>query len=350
MVIRNMKDPSGTPSNISLEPCTLLETVSCGVCGSRELEHLFDAGDYIYGNSGRWPYARCRGCGVVLMSPRILPSRIGAFYPQTYYTNESQGGLGDRPSFRNQLKQALLVSSFHYPRRPLPLLPRLAAWMLRPLWLKTPPIRRQIHWAPGGRVLDVGCGNGEMLDQYRAAGWTTVGVEPGPDSAALARAKGHLVVTGLLEDAGFEAASFEAITLWDALEHIPNPAQVMAEVFRLLKPGGRVYLHVPNYGSWYARHWQDRWFMFTAPLHYFHYTSATLTALLERAGLRVDQITTGLGEVGWHASARVAARPGSAWKAVLESAPALKLAKIIEALLPGGHLTAIATKPTRGGS
>jgi ubiquinone/menaquinone biosynthesis C-methylase UbiE len=211
--------------------------------------------------------------------------------------------------------------------------------------MKTPPMRRQIKWVPGGHVLDVGCGNGEMLDQYRALGWRTTGVEPGPESAELARSKGHSIITGLVEDLGLPAESFDAITLWDALEHIPNPQVVLRELYRILVPGGRIYIHVPNYGSTYARLWQDRWFMFTAPLHYFHYSAATLSTLLARTGFSEIDPSTGLGEVGWRQSLLSGVPKQALRRRLLNGRLAIKMATVIEQALPGGHLTVVAAKP-----
>jgi 2-polyprenyl-3-methyl-5-hydroxy-6-metoxy-1,4-benzoquinol methylase len=279
------------------------------------------------------------------MNPRIPPSEIGGYYPKTYYTNEGWDQNAGRPSFRNRLKKALLVTRLKYPGPAPTGLPSIAGALLGRVFMKTPPMRRQIEWVPGGHVLDVGCGNGEILDQYRALGWRTSGIEPGPESAELARSKGHSIITGFVEEAGLPAESFNAITLWDALEHIPNPEVVLREIFRLLVPGGRVYIHVPNYGSQYARLWQDRWFMFTAPLHYFHYSAATLSALLARNGFSKISTSTGLGEVGWRQSVLSGAPKNAIRRRLLNSRPAIKLGALIEQGLPGGHLTAAATKP-----
>src|SRR4051812_27866492 len=63
-----------------------LESVACGICDSSRYEFLFSSKDYIYGNSGSWPVARCLDCGVVYMNPRIPPVQIGDYYPKNYYT------------------------------------------------------------------------------------------------------------------------------------------------------------------------------------------------------------------------------------------------------------------------
>lgn len=279
------------------------------------------------------------------MNPRIPPADIGGYYPKTYYTNETNTADAAKPTFRNNLKKALLAKHLGYPKTSTSSAANVLASTLGFLFLKTPPMRRQIKWARGGQVLDIGCGNGEMLDQYRMLGWNTSGVEPGSESAEIARKKGHSVITGLVEQVGLPSESFDAVTMWDALEHIPNPTEVLREVFRILRPNGTVYIHVPNYGSCYGRHWKDRWFMFTAPLHYYHYSSTTIQELLQRNGFEAIEVSIGLGELGWRQS-MLAGRPRDTLKSrIMSSRPAIRIGNMIENILPGGHLTALARKP-----
>jgi 2-polyprenyl-3-methyl-5-hydroxy-6-metoxy-1,4-benzoquinol methylase len=281
------------------------------------------------------------------MNPRIPPSEIGLFYPTTYYTTKKNTQQQKKETFRHRLKISLLAKHFGYPNIARKGLADTLSRLIPSLLLKTPPMRRQISWVPNGRVLDVGCGNGEMLDQYRALGWRTTGVEPGANSAELARNKGHTIITGLVEETGLAPESFDAITLWDALEHVPNPGHVVRELFRILAPSGKIYIHVPNYGSFYAKWWQDKWFMFTAPLHYYHYTSETISYLLDQNGFKNIRVSTGIGEVGWRQSVISGATNHSIKRRFLQGGLGQFFGNVIEQILPGGHLTAIASKPTR---
>ena len=323
-----------------------LEMVDCGICGSKRFRPLFEACDYIYGNEGSWPVAQCEECGVVLMNPRIPPERIGAFYPATYYAKEPARVGTPSKAWRKCIKQLTLNRCYGYPAgNECGIIARLIALAAALLVSRTAALARNIQYTPNGRVLDVGCGNGFCLNIYKKLGWETFGTEISPDSANIARAAGHQISLGELRDAHYPDGFFDAITLWDALEHIANPAEVTAEAHRVCKRGGRIYVYVPDYDSRYARYFRDRWFMFTAPLHYYHYTAQTLTRLLSDARFHSVHIRRPLGDAGLLPTLSAASREHAVLHATLAGFPVASLLKLVEKWLPGGHLLALALKP-----
>jgi 2-polyprenyl-3-methyl-5-hydroxy-6-metoxy-1,4-benzoquinol methylase len=94
--------------------------------------------------------------------------------------------------------------------------------------------------------LDVGCGNGDFLELAKKAGWEPFGVEPSDGAANFARSRGLDVVCGTLESAGYAAGLFDVVTMWDVLEHLPEPRRAAEEVHRLLTAGGFLVIRVPN--------------------------------------------------------------------------------------------------------
>jgi SAM-dependent methyltransferase len=322
-----------------------LETAPCGVCGSTQFHHLFDARDYIYGNEGEWPVAQCDGCGVVFMNPRIMPAHIEAFYPRDYYASAIGIHDPDRMTWRRAAKDAAVERYFGYkiPRNDPPHY-RLIGWLMLPFTRRWTATRKYIYPVASGRVLDVGCGNGQWLAEYKRLGWEAEGIEPNLSSAAIAQQAGHRVIAGQLLDAAYPAGYFDAVTLWDALEHIHNPGAVLREIHRITKPNGKVYISVPNFGSWYARVFRDKWFMFTAPLHYYHYTQGTLSRLLRETGFGMIQISFPLGDVGLRFTLRAAWQNSKTLRGMLNAGPTKSLLAGVDLLLPCGHLLAIGTK------
>lgn len=151
---------------------------------------------------------------------------------------------------------------------------------------------RRIQAACGGtpgRVLDIGCGRGWLLQAFQKLGWEVQGTEFSETAAAFARDVLHLpVAIGDLKSLEFPAAHFDAITLWHVLEHVPDPQPLLAEAHRLLKPGGILFIGVPDFGGWEAQYCRDKWFHLDVPRHLIHLTRDTLTQALVASGFRIN--------------------------------------------------------------
>jgi SAM-dependent methyltransferase len=139
-------------------------------------------------------------------------------------------------------------------------------------------------------ILDVGCGDGQLLAKLRRPGWRLAGLEP--DAACAERVRARLgidVRRGVLRDRLFDPP-FDVVTMVHVLEHVPDPAGDLLEVRRLLGPGGVLIVEVPacdSYGFALARH---RWFGLDLPRHLTHFSTATLRRIVERAGFRVRDL------------------------------------------------------------
>ena len=149
-----------------------------------------------------------------------------------------------------------------------------------------------------GRLLDVGAGRGEMLRAAREAGWEAVGVEPSPTFAEhTANYSGAELRREPLERCGFPDGSFDAVVLKAVLEHLYNPDEVIREAARILRPGGALFVDVPNeaglyfvVGNLYQRLRLRDWVVNLAPTfepyHVFGFSPRSLRALLAKHGLR----------------------------------------------------------------
>ncbi|MHC1767838.1 MAG: class I SAM-dependent methyltransferase [Verrucomicrobiia bacterium] len=322
-----------------------LETIACGVCGCETSRHLFLARDYIYGNSGEWPVSQCAGCGVVFMNPRIPPRQIGAYYPPTYYTNERGQNPIARATWKRGLRDAFLRQYLGYSLGPTPKLPlRMLVVLAAPLVSRFDSVQRYVGYVKDGRVLDVGCGNGHMLSSYRALGWETWGCEVSAASAQLAAIDGHQIFVGEVTAARYPSNHFDAVTMWDALEHVHNPGETLVEIRRVLKPGGYLHVSVPNAGSLYWRVFLDKWFMFTCPLHYYHYTAATLREAFMRANLIPVKLLSTAGHAGLRQTLNTATSQQAWIHSLLASSVAQRLLRWADVFMPWGHLVCVGRK------
>ncbi len=244
-----------------------VESPDCLLCGSSSARTLFIARDRLLGRPGEFPVVRCTSCGLVFLRPRPSPSALGSFYPDTYYP------LDQQPS-----REAFAVAEG--------LLARITEWR-RGQRLETPSI------------LDIGCGTGLFLHLAHEAGLRVRGIELSESAVAYARANYGLDVHhGTLENADLPEESFDIITMWHVLEHLPSPVEALRRVARLLRPGGLLLLGVPNIGSIEARIFGRRWFSLDAPRHLSHFTPRTLAAALIAAGLIPRRIIHSPGTAG----------------------------------------------------
>lgn len=145
------------------------------------------------------------------------------------------------------------------------------------------------------RVLDVGCSRGSFLQAGNKLGFQMEGVEPAASVAADARASGLKVHTGLLEDIRFSAATFDALTLFEVVEHLKEPLSLLAECGRVLKPGGVLLISTGNAASWTVRFMRERWDYFHIAKdggHISFFTPSSIALLAKRAGFDVIRIET----------------------------------------------------------
>lgn len=145
------------------------------------------------------------------------------------------------------------------------------------------------------RVLDVGCSRGQFVAAAIAAGYRAEGVEPAPRIAEAARAAGLPVKTGLLEDQHYPDASFDALTLFEVIEHLREPLPLLAECRRVLKPGGILLISTANAESWTAAAMGARWDYFDMEKdggHISFYNPRSMAKIAAVAGFEVARLDT----------------------------------------------------------
>jgi 2-polyprenyl-3-methyl-5-hydroxy-6-metoxy-1,4-benzoquinol methylase len=234
--------------------CPELESVACRLCGRRDPKP--------YAIKFGLTLVKCRSCGLVYAQPRLTEADVMKRYsPEYFYKEYLPVFRADETSFDLDLVRS------HY---------HLYLQLLAPLA------------APGRRLLDVGSGAGFFLKAAESAGWDVEGVEISPAAADYAnRVLGVKVRQAKLEDVGFAPDTFDTVTLLDTIEHLGDPERAMAEIFRILKPGGRLILNTPDLRSISRRVLGESWTILTPAEHLQYYTAKTLRGTLEKTGFTV---------------------------------------------------------------
>lgn len=236
-----------------------LEDCVCPLCGTGAAHVVCRASDRLNrGDPVLYQVARCDACGLAYTRPRPTFEAMAAFYPSSY-SGGGRRGLLDRAEGGYRARQQL----------------EAVRWLaeLRP--------RR-------GRLLDVGCGRGDLLLALQRDGWQTSGLEPAPEGAAAARARGLDVAEGRFEDLNAPIGSQDVVVLSGVLEHLHDPLASLRRARELLAPAGlAAVLYLPLLDSPQARMFGNRWLALDLPRHLTHFESTTFPRFARRAGLRI---------------------------------------------------------------
>lgn len=138
-----------------------------------------------------------------------------------------------------------------------------------------------------GVLLDVGCGTGDFLEFSKTKGWRVVGIEPNNQARVIANKKTNNSVYKTDHLLNLDNHSFDIITLWHVLEHLPNLEEHIAVFKRLLKPNGTLIIAVPNYKSYDAKIYKTYWAAFDVPRHLWHFSKESIKILMETFNMNV---------------------------------------------------------------
>ena len=248
----------------------LVEAVPCAVCGADDAEVLREARypaeltqDWLLqvysSSSDRTLFdqlVRCRRCALVYLSPRVREDIIARSYAEAVDPTFIEQDPDRIRTFRRSLKGLA---------------------------------RRHGLWATrtSTRVLDVGCAGGAFVKAATDLGFEPVGVEPSAWLAEQARSRyGIDVRAGTLGDQRFAPGSFELVTLWDVIEHLTRPSEVLEQVKAVLGPRGLLVVNYPDYGSLARQALGERWPFFLS-VHLLYFTRQTLSRFLQERGFEV---------------------------------------------------------------
>lgn len=281
-------------------PEASLESVpNCPICGVNQRSKLYGGlTDRVFQcASGQWVLYKCNNCRSAFLDPRPSQDSIILAY-RDYYTHRAPS-LDDKhiQSVHRRLLRALANDyankRYGTNRQPTNILGRWVIPLLPPL--RTPIDRRHRFLPrPSGddrRLLDVGFGSGEFMLQARQMGYQAMGVDLDPISVSNGLQAGLDVRQGGIDVVGDGGESFDVITINHVIEHLHNPIKALEASFRLLKPGGILYVETPNLESIGHARFRAYWRGLEVPRHLVVFSWYSMECALQRVGFaRIEKI------------------------------------------------------------
>jgi 2-polyprenyl-3-methyl-5-hydroxy-6-metoxy-1,4-benzoquinol methylase len=243
-----------------------LTLIPCDLCGgitftllypatldadTKDLSRYFTSSRTI---AGHLDIVRCDSCGLVMSNPRDDDSLLADVYQR----------LQDETYEAEEINRAYTAETY-------------IRWINK-------------HLSPG-RVMDVGCSTGLFLEKAASTGWQVSGVEPSAWSATKASERNPQakIYIGRLDKISFPSQSFDLVTFWDVLEHVPSPTAALESVVPWLSSGGYLAMNLPNHSSYTAR-WMGKTWVHYLREHLWYFSPRTITRLLNKTGFEVVQI------------------------------------------------------------
>lgn len=224
-----------------------LEEISCPLCNSPKNEVVLKTADHNFGVPGIFSIKKCIDCGMRFVSPR--PVDISQIYPE-HYANAYK--LSNAYLNKREFKRRLRLIKEHIPT---------------------------------GKILEVGCSAGHLLAAIREQGYQVTGLEVDRRTAEFARATYKLdIINKSLESAELPKNEFDGVVLFDVFEHLTDPSGCLCQIYKTLKPGGKIIIKVPNYGCFESRLWGQFWYGKDVPRDLLHFNEQTIKMILTKNG------------------------------------------------------------------
>ena len=236
------------------------ENSNCTWCNGHNSELLFEGPDRLLHLPGTFQVVRCSNCSLIRQDPRLKWDSLQHYYPDSYPSYYS-------PSVEATTLISRMINQYG-------------------MWKRLRAIER---YQSSGLLLDVGCGTGDFLDQaHRSAHWNAAGVEPSSRANLIARERLPFpIFHGSLEDYDPDPDTFDVVTLWNVLEHLPHPADDLRHIFQMMKVGGLLVISIPNLESPGAGLFKTRWLGWDLPRHLYFFPRDLLVDVLHSIGFRV---------------------------------------------------------------
>ena len=225
---------------------------NCPICKQNKFSTKVTCVDHTVSKE-KFTIVSCETCGFHITNPRPKKENMGRYYESEKYISHTN----NKDGFFNWLYQTVRKHTIK---------------------TKTKLLKKVTS---GGKHLDIGCGTGEFLNSCKKHGFKTEGIEPSKIAREKAINNYNLSVKESTDLSLYKGSSFDSISMWHVLEHISDLNENISHLHRILKPGGKLIVAVPNHKSWDASHYKESWAAWDVPIHLWHFSKKSITNLFK---------------------------------------------------------------------
>lgn len=244
-----------------MENKNLEKITGCPICGEIKSVPFLSCKDYTVSKT-IFEIVECLGCGFSFTNPRPAEKDLGKYYESEEYISHSNTSKG------------MISNLYQFVRK-------------HTIAKKLQLINRE---GRKGTLLDIGCGTGNFLNAANLNGWKTLGIEPSSSARKQCIDNFKLEVLDESELRNLPINSFDVITMWHVMEHVPHLIERVQKLKELLKLDGVLVVAVPNRNSYDAKYYKEFWAAYDVPRHLSHFRAQDMRALMSNAGFEVKQI------------------------------------------------------------
>ena len=236
---------------------------SCPVCSQKDIFSVLTAKDYTVSGE-HFEIWQCNNC--TLRFTQNIPDidSVGRYYQSENYISHSNSNEGTINNLYHKVRKRTLI--------------------------KKRKLVEQFTGKKKGKILDVGSGTGAFLDTMAKDGWQVTGLEPETGARDKARELYNIESLPANEIYNLPEQSFDAITLWHVLEHVHDLHGYMTTLKNLLRTGGKLFIAVPNYKSYDAKHYGQYWAAYDVPRHLYHFSPKAMVKLWNIHRMQVNSL------------------------------------------------------------
>lgn len=228
----------------------------CPICASKNIKKYMDTKDYFFTKED-FSISQCNDCEFVFTNP--IPTNLSKYYETTNYLSHNTADNGIMGILYSKLRNINIKRKY----------------------------KLVTGYCKNGNLLDIGCGTAELINYFKHQNWNVTGVEP--NESARTYTKNTFNIDTFEEDElnNFEKHSFDVITMWHVLEHVPNLHDRVSQLKKLLKPNGTMFIALPNLNSPDAKKYKQKWSALDVPRHLYHFTQNTFAKLIDGYNLKI---------------------------------------------------------------